>query len=443
MASLIKIKNRTGYRYQIQVCLQGRRKTLSLDSGYSDSQARRVQTHLEAIAESLNRGLLLPPQEVAWTESLTGTLRSKIASLGLIPKSYRVTNREIWTLYLDTHTEIKDSTAKSYGVVRRRFLKYFGEEGNPDDLTVAQAQAWKKEQLASGYATASVAASIQRTRTIFSWGVKERYLRRNIFSDVPRGSFENPDRLRFISPEETARILDACPDQNWRVLIALARWGGLRNPSETLLVRWQDINWSRNRFLVHSPKTAGKAGHETRLVPLFPELRRELDRSWDQAGEGEVYVVGSGSARQSGASLRKRFFEIVFQAGLEPWPRIFHNLRASRSNELFSRYPWYIASAWLGQTAGVATRHYLQALDCYFDEASATGLNSSATAGSDPSSPQASASNSRREVLSETVSEAITDDTAAVVEETAAKSAAVTSNQEVSGGVLTTGRKRP
>jgi integrase len=56
----------------------------------------------------------------------------------------------------------------------------------------------------------------------------------------------------------------------------LARIGGLRCPSELRRLQWKDVDWSANRFLVHSPKTERHAGRGERLVPLFPELRKEL-----------------------------------------------------------------------------------------------------------------------------------------------------------------------
>ena len=42
------------------------------------------------------------------------------------------------------------------------------------------------------------------------------------------------DRQRFITRDEIARVLDACPDQHWRCIVALARFGALRCPSEVL-----------------------------------------------------------------------------------------------------------------------------------------------------------------------------------------------------------------
>ena len=68
-------------------------------------------------------------------------------------------------------------------------------------------------------------------------------------------------------------MIDACPSTEWKTLVALSRYAGLRVPSEALLLRWQDINWETDRMLVHSPKTEHHAGHATRVVPIFAALR--------------------------------------------------------------------------------------------------------------------------------------------------------------------------
>src|SRR5437764_472666 len=83
----------------------------------------------------------------------------------------------------------------------------------------------------------------------------------------------NAERKRFIDRATTLRLLDTAPSLQWRLIIALSRFGGLRCPSEHLQLKWGDINWERERFWVTSPKTEHHAGREGRWVPLFPELR--------------------------------------------------------------------------------------------------------------------------------------------------------------------------
>ena len=161
----------------------------------------------------------------------------------------------------------------------------------------------------------------------------------------------------------------------------LPRYGGLRCPSEVLSVRRQDIDWSARRITVHSPKTEHRPGKATRIIPLFPELRPILEKALALAPECTEYVVdekyrkaAQGPGGWANANLRTTFQKIVRRAGLEPWPRLFHNLRASRETELVEQFPIQVVAAWLGNTPTIAMRHYLMTTDAHFARAAEEGV---------------------------------------------------------------------
>ena len=64
---------------------------------------------------------------------------------------------------------------------------------------------------------------------------------------------------------------------------------------------------------------------------------------------------------------------LVERAGLTPWPRIFHNLRASCETELVEHYPLHVVARWLGHSAVIANKHYLQLRDDHFQKAAIHG----------------------------------------------------------------------
>jgi len=148
----------------------------------------------------------------------------------------------------------------------------------------------------------------------------------------------------------------------------------MRCPSEVLSLRWQDVDWERGRIAVQSPK-GERHGKAVRSLPLFPELRPYLEEAFSLATPGTVYVIHHNrkpeEKRVDGRSYnyRTRFEKIVRRAGLTPWSRIFHNLRASRETELTADYPIHVVTAWLGNTPKIAMRHYLMATEADFDKA--------------------------------------------------------------------------
>lgn len=86
---------------------------------------------------------------------------------------------------------------------------------------------------------------------------------------------------------------------------------------------------------------------------IFPELRPYLEDADKLAPPGTVYVVEKYRAASMGpkgwrnCNLRTQFERIIRKAGLESWPRLFHNLRASRETELAEQFPIQVVAVWL------------------------------------------------------------------------------------------------
>jgi integrase len=221
----------------------------------------------------------------------------------------------------------------------------------------------------------TVRKRLQFATMIFRAALRRRLIAESSFADVfIKASM--PNRERFITAEETAKLLDACPNHHWRVIVTLARFGGLRCPSEVHSLRWQDIDWDTGRIVVSSPKTAHHPGKSSRTIPLFPELRSILSEAFDLAPDGAVYVVdermrasSQGNAGWRNCNLRTTFTKIVRRAGLTPRPRLFHNLRSSRQTELAERFPTHVVCDWLGNSEEIARKHYIQTTDDHFARA--------------------------------------------------------------------------
>jgi len=102
---------------------------------------------------------------------------------------------------------------------------------------------------------------------------------------------------------------------------------------------------------------------------MFPELRPYLEERWEQAEPGETFFIPR--YRDAKQNLRTTFTKIVKRAGLQPWPKLFQNLRASRQTELEEIFPSHVVCAWMGNSQQVALRHYLQVTDDHFAKATA------------------------------------------------------------------------
>jgi site-specific recombinase XerD len=207
---------------------------------------------------------------------------------------------------------------------------------------------------------------VKFARQFFHAAVRDKLITENPFAGVNPPAQTTESRAFFITPGMTSEVLEACPDDEWRLIVALARYGGLRIPSELHGLKWAEVDWARNRFLVHAPKTEHHGDGGQRWVPIFPELRPYLAAAFEAAADGAVFVV---PGRHRNANLRTHLRRIIVKAGLTPWPKMFNNLRASRETELAEDFPMHVVTGWIGNSERVARKHYLQVTEEHFKRA--------------------------------------------------------------------------
>lgn len=369
MAYIEKMRrSERGTNFRICFFLHKKRRRLSLGSHFTAKQAEQIRGHVEEIVDSIETGSRLGKSTAGFLAEMPADLRKRFIAAGLMEDN-RVTLNELWQrFYSETAANRKPATETTYRTVEKRFFAFFAGGLDPNEITRKDGEAWKEWLIEQGYAEASVAGSIQKVHAVWNFGAEQGYIPANPWKGIRRGSMRNPNRMFFVPMDWYEKILDACPDQTWRTIIALCRIGGLRNPSETLRLTWHDLDFANGSILVHSVKTEHHSGKETRLIPMFPRLREELVRLWEQTEEGgSPYVIDR--YRDTSANMRTQLQRIIFLAGLPEWERLFQNLRESRANELWTEYPEHVAGAWMGHSKRVATEHYLQVTDEQFQRA--------------------------------------------------------------------------
>ncbi|NOY29358.1 MAG: site-specific integrase [Planctomycetes bacterium] len=209
---------------------------------------------------------------------------------------------------------------------------------------------------------------------MFRYAMRHGLVDANPFETVPTNSIAT-ERFSFVSAEDAAKVLEELPDCQWWLLFALSRWGGLRVGSEVRRLTWDDIDWQRQRFTVCSPKTEHHQGGGSRTVPIFPELAKLLDERYAQAEEGETLVLPM-LAKCTDTALRQLLVRAIVRAGVQPWPRPWHNMRATRQTELADRFPGHVVCNWLGNSETTAIKHYLRVRDDHFDKAAQNAAQS-------------------------------------------------------------------
>jgi integrase len=200
---------------------------------------------------------------------------------------------------------------------------------------------------------------------------------------IPKSAGANPARHQYVPRETVLRVIEKCHAAEDRIMLALARFGCLRMPSEIQELRWSDIDWSKREFTVSSPKTAHH-GKSSRKVPLFPDLYALLRREFD-AGVSSEFVLPT---LRRYPSLSPRARRAMRDAGVPEWDKALQNLRASGEEDWLrgKNQPQDVA-LWCGHTPKVMYQHYMRIRDA--DSASHAALSAAASGGNSGGSAQA------------------------------------------------------
>ncbi len=383
MASLCRDKDGTK---RILFMLGGRRKCLRLGK-MPVKAAQTMKAHVEALVWAAESGTSPDSDTARWAASLGPDLFRKLAALGLVAARPEADAAAVGLgAFIDAivaaRPNMKPNTRRNYLATRSALVEYFGESRDLRTINPGECDDWTLHQETVGRGPATTGRNVKRARQFFRVAVRKGVIPSNPWQDVKAAQQVNKARECFVDGVTIAKVLEACPDAEWRLIFALARYGGLRTPSETFALTWADVDWAGQRIRVCSPKTAHHPGGEYRIIPLFPELHAPLQEVWDEAPEGAVHVIHKHRIRSG--NLRTTAEKIIRRAGVEPWERLFQNLRASRETELCQSFPLHVATAWIGNTAAVAAKHYLQVTEADYAAAVQAGPERGAKSGALP-----------------------------------------------------------
>jgi hypothetical protein len=105
-------------------------------------------------------------------------------------------------------------------------------EPRPLDRFPDLADAWRLYLVEHGLAESTIRRRCGRAKQFFRSAVRRKLISENPFEDLKATTQPNPTRSYFLSRARAKRVIDACPDAQRRLLFLLARFGGLRAPSE-------------------------------------------------------------------------------------------------------------------------------------------------------------------------------------------------------------------
>jgi integrase len=305
----------------------------------------------------------LPNATAEWVASAGERLRSKLEAWGLIEPQVKrrvPTLGELVSEYLELR---KPQVApNSYRVLERaaRWLtSILAPNTLLDQITRADAhRVYAEFRRTLSESTAN--KQMQIRKTFLRFAVECGYITTNPFA-VIRGLVVRGKRERHqcVPDEEVVKSIEAIPDLRLRAIIALARWNGLRIPSEIRDPRWRDIDWARRRMVIRSPKLARYEDKAERCVAIFPEvftLLHKLCQSRPKVSEDDYVFPRMSTYR---GYLRVCIDHYCQPTGIKLWPKLFINLQASHVNDINRAFPSYVCNTWNGHSQETANAHYM------------------------------------------------------------------------------------
>ena len=332
--------------------------------------AERFANNIDSLLHERRCNLPISREVANWLVGVDDTLYGLLAERGLVELRMKAgTLGTFIDSYIESRTDVSDRRHEKLRQAKRRLIEFFGDV-EMRSVTAGAADEYSRWLLKQVAAT-TAHKECQIAAQFFRHAFRKELITRNPFEGVTVGTSSNDDRRVFVLRDVVSKVLDTCPDWQWRAVVALARYGGLRCSSEIALLKWSDIHWDKERFTVTSPKTK-RYGKGTRVVPLFPELRPYLDEAFTMARDGDTWVIPMLDG-QPAKNLGTTFKKIIRRAGVDVWPKPFQNLRASRQTELEQNFPTYVVCNWLGNTPRIAHKHYLTVTDDHYHKAADDG----------------------------------------------------------------------
>ena len=133
---------------------------------------------------------------------------------------------EFLDAFLERRANAKPNSLKNYRQAAAKLWDHFGRSVELGKISPGMAEAWSLV-LAEKHSKAYAGRLVKFARQFFNVAIREKMVVENPFADIKAAAQTNESRKFFVTAEASTSILDACPDAEWRLIFALARYGGL------------------------------------------------------------------------------------------------------------------------------------------------------------------------------------------------------------------------
>ena len=212
--------------------------------------------------------------------------------------------------------------------------------------------------IARSKAESTIARFCRNARLYWRDAIRMEYAKDNPWMSVHSTAPEVQVPRRVLTDAQVDAIMASCTKPGVRMLVALCYYAGLRK-SEAIALRWEHVDFDRNRISVYPPHGRVSTKHrfrevrlDRRLATILTEVLRTSETVCGRVTGARAWLDLQTAVRAAGITV-----DVSFQL-----------MRSSRENHWMSDYPPNVVTAWLGHSAQVAARHYRGVPDSFYSE---------------------------------------------------------------------------
>lgn len=222
-----------------------------------------IASQMSRLCTAANNGSKIPTITKVWLADLPAKFLNKFASTGIVPGVVPEVDEEphesvslgpFFDQWQKSRSDVKETSLLVYGRCRNWLVQFFGENRILNEITKGCAIDWRRFMLRKGLAENTVRKMASVAKQVFGYGVDKEILSENVFAKLPSAVQASDDRAHFVSHETILNVIEHATCAECKLIIALARFGGLRTPSETLALKWSDVDFEKGRIAVKEPK---------------------------------------------------------------------------------------------------------------------------------------------------------------------------------------------
>ena len=212
--------------------------------------AQSVRVKLLALVSAKNSGMPIDAETATWLSKIDNKLYERLASLSLVARrSHQAGITKLYDFvekYISVRAELADNTIKRYRRTQQLLAEHFGIDRLINSINAGNARDYH-EWLVKRYAISTVSRQIKRAKQFFEYAVDCELLAKNPFKKIKAGPQTNSKRQVFVDKQIIDAALDACSSNEWKLIVVLARYGGLRIPSELTHLTWDCVDWDETQ----------------------------------------------------------------------------------------------------------------------------------------------------------------------------------------------------